>query len=168
MNATTLIIAAGVVLLVLMVLKTVLPLLLGGGGKTGTLPYESKGNLVTPAERSFLGVLDQVVGQHYRIMVQVRLADVIKVEKGLDKQSWGRAFGKIKAKHLDFVACDPNDLSIKFAVELDDSSHAKSDRRKRDDFVNEAMKAAGIPLYRFAVKRSYDPEEIRRTIFGQT
>jgi len=31
----------------------------------------------------------------------------------------------------------------------------------------EAMKAAGIPLYRFAVRQSYNPEEIRRTIFGQ-
>ena len=86
MDFTTLIIAAGIILLILMALKTVLPLLLGGGGgKTGTLPYESKGKLVTPAERSFLGVLDQVVGQHYRIMAQVRLADVIKVKKGLDK-----------------------------------------------------------------------------------
>ena len=27
------------------------------------MPYESKGTLVTPAERSFLGVLDQVVGR---------------------------------------------------------------------------------------------------------
>ena len=162
------IVIAIVVIAILAVLAVALKftLLLKGKGGRPSL-YEAKGNLLTPAELKFLGVLDQVIGAHYRIMAQVRLADVINVKKGLDKQSWGRAFGKIKAKHLDFVACDPNDLSIKFAVELDDSSHAKSDRRKRDDFVNEAMKAAGIPLYRFAVKRSYDPEEIRRTIFGQ-
>ena len=138
----------------------------GGGGKTGTLPYESKGNLVTPAERSFLAVLDQVVGQHYRIMAQVRLADVINVKRGLDKRSWGRAFGKIKAKHLDFVACDPNDLSIKFAVELDDSSHKRQDRVQRDQFLNEAMRAAEIPLYRFAAKKGYNPQEVHQQIFG--
>ena len=165
MDPKTIIIAA-VGLIALAAVLRFLPLLLSLGS-SGGLPYESKGNLLSPAERSFLGVLDQAVGTEYRIMAQVRLADVLKVRKGVDKKTWGAAFARIRSKHLDFVACDPNDLSIKFAVELDDSSHAKSDRRKRDDFVNEAMKAAGIPLYHFAVKRSYDPEEIRRTIFGQ-
>ena len=167
MSALTYVIIAGVFVVVMAVLKLLLPLILGGGGETGALPYESKGTLVTPAERSFLGVLDQVVGQHYRIMAQVRVADVISVKKGLDKQSWGRAFGKIKAKHLDFVACDPNDLSIQFAVELDDSSHKRKDRVERDKFLNEAMQAAGIPLYRFTAKKSYNPQEIHNAIFGE-
>ncbi len=142
-----------------------LPLLLSLGSRA--FPYESKVKLITPAERSFLAVLDQVVGSQYRIMAQVRLADVIKVRKGLDQKAWGAAFSRIRAKHLDFVACDPSDLSIKFAVELDDSSHKRPERQKRDAFLNQAMEAAQVPLYRFAVQRSYDPKEIRRTIFGQ-
>ena len=85
----------------------------------------------------------------------------------MDKKTWGAAFARIRSKHLDFVACDPNDLSIKFAVELDDSSHKRPDRQKRDVFLNQAMEAAQIPLYRFAVKRSYDPQEVRQTIFGR-
>jgi hypothetical protein len=82
MSALTYVIIAGVFVAVLAVLKLLLPLILGGGGETGALPYESKGTLVTPAERSFLEVLDQVVGQHYRIMAQVRVADVISVKRG--------------------------------------------------------------------------------------
>ena len=164
MDLQTIIIAGG--LIALAIVFRFLPMLLSLGSR-GAFPYESKVNLITPAERSFLAVLDQVVGTQYRIMAQVRLADVIKVRKGVDKKTWGAAFARIQSKHLDFVACDPNDLSIKFAVELDDSSHKRPDRQKRDVFLNQAMEAAQIPLYRFAVKRSYDPQEVRQAIFGQ-
>ena len=40
------------------------------GKVRGESPYEAKGNLLTPAELKFLGVLDQVIGSHYRIMAQ--------------------------------------------------------------------------------------------------
>ena len=166
MNTLVIIIIFSVSLILLMALRFILLRASRQAGKENLLPYESKGCLVTPAERSFLGVLDSVVGQECRIMAQVRLADVISVKKGLDKQSWGRAFGKIKAKHLDFVACDPGNLSIMFAVELDDSSHRKKSRQDRDNFLNAAMQAAGVPLYRFTAKKSYDPQEIRSAIFG--
>jgi hypothetical protein len=164
MDSQIIIIAGG--LIALAIVFRFLPMFLSRGA-SAALPYESKGNLLTPAERSFLVVLDEVVGTQYRIMGQVRLADVIKVRKGVDKKTWGTAFARIRSKHLDFVACDPNDLSIKFAVELDDSSHKRPDRQKRDAFLDQAMEAAQIPLHRFAVKRSYDPQEVRQAIFGQ-
>ena len=137
------------------------------GRLRGESPYEAKGDLLTSAELKFLGVLDQVIGSHYRIMAQVRLADIIKVKKGLDNSTRSSAFNRIKAKHLDFVACDPTDLSVKFAIELDDSSHKKTKRMERDAFLNDAMQSAGIPLYRFPVKREYDSQEIYNTLFGQ-
>lgn len=140
--------------------------LLTGRGKAPSY-YEAKGGLLTPAELKFLGVLDQVIGTHYRIMAQVRLADVIKVKKGLDKSTRSSAFNRIKSKHLDFVACDVTDLSVKFAIELDDSSHNRPKRKERDAFLEEAMESAGVPLYRFPVKREYDPQEIYNTFFGQ-
>tara|TARA_Y100000588_G_scaffold224196_1_gene238162 strand:- start:8 stop:517 length:510 start_codon:yes stop_codon:yes gene_type:complete len=132
---------------------------------TKSFPYQSKVYLLSKAERSFLGVLEQVVGANYRIMVQVRLADVIEV-KGGTKNGQG-ARNRIQSKHLDFVACDPNDLSIKFAVELDDSTHKRADRQERDAFLDQAMKAAGVPLYRFKAKPNYAPQQVRQKIFGQ-
>ena len=132
---------------------------------TKSFPYQSKVYLLSKAERSFLGVLEQVVGANYRIMVQVRLADVIEVKSGTKNGQGAR--NRIQSKHLDFVACDPNDLSIKFAVELDDSTHKRADRQERDAFLDQAMKAAGVPLYRFEAKRSYTPQQVRQKIFGQ-
>jgi hypothetical protein len=46
-------------------------------------PYQSKEVLCSPAERSFMGSLDKVVGNGYRIFAKVRLADIIEVNKGL-------------------------------------------------------------------------------------
>ena len=94
-------------------------------------------------------------------MGKVRLADVIKVKSGLTGADRGRAFNRIQSKHLDFVGCDPNDLSVQFAVELDDKSHERGDRQERDAFLDAAMKKAGIPVIRFAVKTGYSVQEVR-------
>ena len=75
------------------------------------------------------------------------------------------AFNKIQSKHLDFVVCDPDDLSIQFVIELDDKSHAKAKRQSRDEFVNQALAAAGVPLSRFPVKRTYSVQDIQNEIF---
>ena len=50
--------------------------------KTQELPYEPKGSLLTRAERSFFGVLEQAVGSNFRIFAKVRVADVLTPKKG--------------------------------------------------------------------------------------
>jgi hypothetical protein len=130
-------------------------------------PYETQDSLFSPAERSFLVVLEQAVGQRYRILGKVRLADVIRVKRGMSRAAWQAAFNRIQSKHLDFVACDPSDLTVQFVVELDDKSHAKASRQNRDDFVNHALAAAGVRLLRFPVKRTYSVQDIQNQIFQQ-
>ncbi len=129
------------------------------------LPYESLGVLFSPAERSFLGVLDQVVGDSYRVFGKVRLADVIKTKSGLTGSERQKAWNQIQSKHLDFIVCDPSDLSIQFAIELDDSSHNQQKRQSRDAFIEQALVAAEIPLFRFPAKKAYTLEEIRSVLF---
>ena len=58
-------------------------------------------------------------------------------------------------------------MSVKFAIELDDSSHKQAKRMERDAFLNDAMQSAGIPLHRFAVKREYDQQEVYDKFFPQ-
>ena len=41
-------------------------------------PYQSRGVLCSPAERSFMGALDKAVGTEYRVFAKVRLADVVE------------------------------------------------------------------------------------------
>lgn len=148
-------------LAVLAVLAVAAKMLMGLKGKgSQESPYQKEPTLFTPAERSFLGVLEQAVGNEFRIVGKVRLADVLKVKPGLDGPARQRAFNRIQSKHLDFVACDPNDLSIEFAVELDDKSHNQQDRQDRDTFLDKAMEAAGLPIIRFAAKKTYSVQEV--------
>ncbi len=64
------------------------------------------------------------------------------------------------------MACDPKDLSVQFVVELDDQSHVRSNRQDRDEFVDKALQAAGVPIYHFTAKRAYSVGEIQKTLSG--
>lgn len=144
-----------------------LRLLAGGAGDSGQaqperLPYARRPSLLSKAERSFFGVLLTAVGDDYIVFAKVRLADVLRVEKG--RQDWRSWFNRINAKHIDFVLCDPRNLAAKLAIELNDSSHGRADRRQRDDFVAKALGAAGVPHVFLPARRSYNPSELRAQI----
>ena len=157
---TTLAIIITVVLAVLIVFARSYLSSSGGGQKTG-LPYQSNSPLLTPAEVSFLSVLDAAVEGRYRVMAQVRLADILKVRAGLSSSEGQTARNRIQSKHIDFLLCRPSDLEIEAAIELDDSSHRRAKRKERDDFVDAAFISAGIPLHRFPVRRSYSVEAVK-------
>ncbi|MCK9363016.1 MAG: DUF2726 domain-containing protein [Syntrophales bacterium] len=124
-------------------------------------PYEKEPALFSPAERSFLGVLEQAVNGRYRFMGKVRLADVVKVKTGMSRSAWQKAFNRIQSKHLDIVACDPATLMVEFVVELDDETHRQSKRQVRDELVNKVLQAAGIPVFHFIAKRGYSVQDVR-------
>ncbi len=73
-------------------------------------PYRKIDVLFTPAERSFLGVLNQAVGENAQIFGKVRVADVIAPKKGMPRSDWQKAFNKISGKHFDFLLCDKDNL----------------------------------------------------------
>lgn len=148
----------GIIFVIGVVINVLLYALKGRGG--GFYPFEKQGALFTPEERSFLGVLDQAIGTEYRIFGKVRLADLIKVKKGMGRKSYFQAFNRISAKHIDYVMCRADDLSIELLIELDDKSHSKASQVKRDKFVDAAVGAAGVPILHILAKRSYSVEEI--------
>lgn len=133
----------------------------GGDDK---LPYCLGDGLFTPAERSFLGVLDQVVGADFRVMGKVRVADVIAVTKGTPKATWQRAFNRISAKHFDFVLCRKTDLKPVCVIELNDQSHAKDDRKARDTFLDGVCAVAGLSLIFIPAQKSYQLNEVCHSI----
>lgn len=156
--------------LVLLGLLLLMALLVGRflGGKAAAapddLPYQRRATLLTPAERSFLGVLEQAVGARNRVQVQVRLADLMTVRAGLPAARRTAAQNRINGKHADFVLCDPDTLAIVAAIELDDASHRQAARRQRDDFLKSACAAAGLPLLRFEAKAAYSLAEVRHQL----
>lgn len=127
-------------------------------------PYVRKGALLTAAERSFLGVLEKIVGDRYRIYAQVRLADVISIRPGTEKRQRQMALNRITSKHVDFVVCEKFTLDVLCAIELDDSTHSKEDRMARDRFVEGVLHTANLPLVRVVARAGYQPDEVRKSL----
>jgi len=151
-----------VLVVVALVVIGALSALLSRGGGTSDLPYVAADALLTPAERSFFGVLQQALAPNYHLFAKVRLADIIELQRGLPAKRRSAAFNRISAKHADFVACDPQTFRIVGVIELDDSSHRATKRQQRDQFMDSALAAASIPILRVAAQRSYSASTLRQ------
>jgi very-short-patch-repair endonuclease len=123
--------------------------------------YKRQPALFSPAERSFLGVLEQVLGSDYRVFGKVRIADLITPQNGAGRQT---ALNLIVGKHVDFVVCNAKNLSIIGVIELDDKSHNEDRRQIRDAFVDMAFASARIPIIRFPARAAYSLAAIRESI----
>lgn len=147
------IIALGIV--VLKVLSSKMP------GKP-SMPYVLK-PVLTKGERAFFQVLAQAVGNDHLLLSKVRMADFLKV-KGAGKESTGFQ-NSINPRHTDFLLVDRESAFPVLAIELDDKSHRTSkSAMERDQFKNEAYKAAGLPILRVRAARSYEATQIREQI----
>ncbi|MGA9453526.1 MAG: DUF2726 domain-containing protein, partial [Verrucomicrobiia bacterium] len=85
----------------------------------GVSAYEAVPALLTPAERSFFGVLQQALGSDYHVFAKVRLADIVRPVRNPSRSGWQSAFNRITGKHVDFVLCDPARLGVVGVIELD-------------------------------------------------
>ncbi|MGH7244064.1 MAG: DUF2726 domain-containing protein, partial [Phycisphaerales bacterium] len=110
------------------------------------LPYLKRDALLRPGERAFFPALQQACATRSLIFAQVQLSKLIYPRSGIPK--WQSYQNKIDRKSVDFVLCHPQTLAPQLIIELDDKSHTREDRQQRDDFVNRALQAAGIPLLR--------------------
>jgi len=161
---TSLIVA--VVVLVLLVIAASLVRLIGRQQTAQTVAgaYEAVPALLTPAERSFFGVLQQAVASDYQIFAKVRLADIVRPVRSPSRSGWQSAFNRIAGKHVDFVLCDSLRLGVLAVIELDDRSHERFERGVRDGFVDSALADARIPVLRVSARQSYSPTQIREQV----
>jgi hypothetical protein len=135
------------------------------GGEIQEYPYD-KQLLFSPAERLFLGVLDQAVGEDYRVFGKVRVADVVGPRRGMDSSSRQKALNRVSAKHFDFVLCTKGDLAVVCAVELDDQSHRQRKRQTRDALLVGLCQAVSLPLIQVPAQRAYSVQGLRDTVLS--
>ena len=133
---------------------------LTGKGKQAIadIPYSKKSYFFSPAEKKFYDVLVEAVGDEVAVFGQCRVADLIEVDA---KKHFG-GFNRIKSKHVDFVLVEKVDGALLCAIELDDKSHQKRDRVKRDAFLDQVFAQVELPLFRFKVKREYSIVDIQK------
>ncbi len=126
--------------------------------------YFLRKTLLSPAERSLLGVLESIGFEDVNICCKVRLADIVGVKKGLAKGEWRRAFNRVSAKHVDFLIVSKSAANPIVAVELDDASHEKEERVDRDALVDSVCQSAGLPMVHVAARHTYDPKLLQKAI----
>lgn len=128
--------------------------------------YEAIPALLTAAERSFFGVLQQAVTSDRQIFAKVRLADIVRPIRNSSRSGWQSAFNRITGKHVDFVICDQERLGIVAVIELDDRSHERFARGVRDGLVDAALTDARIPVLRVSARLTYSPAQIREQLLN--
>lgn len=112
------------------------------------IPYIRK-NLMTKNEWSFYKQLKPVADElNLSILCKTRVADLVDIEKGLNKSEWQTAFNRINKKHIDFILCKPENLYPVLLIELDDNTHDTDKGKKRDEFVEKVLDKAGYKLFR--------------------
>lgn len=109
-------------------------------------PYNRR-HLLTNNEWVFYKRIKPIIDQNnMHIISKVRLADLVEVRPGFtygEQQKW---FAKIRSKHIDFAICDPENLQVKFLIEVQDSSHDKAGRMERDKFVADVLQGCGYKI----------------------
>ncbi|GAB4440645.1 MAG: hypothetical protein Kow00120_08870 [Anaerolineae bacterium] len=122
-----------------------------------TLQCQLQNHFLNSAELSFYSVLKRAVGDQVAICPKVRLGDIVHTN---DLSTLNR----INRKHVDYLLCDAASMRPLVGIELDDSSHERSDRKQRDEIVDGAFKAAGLPLRHMRVGRGYKLAELTASL----
>ncbi len=118
--------------------------------KNNTYQYTARHLPMTETEADFFMKLEIAVGERYYIFPQVHLSSIL--DHRVSGQDWRFAFRHINGKSVDFLLCDKSTLKPTYAIELDDYTHERKDRIKRDIEVERIFQAAGIPLVRLKDK----------------
>jgi hypothetical protein len=145
---------AGVILLLIRVVRYLLQ---------PTVYVEPVDTLLTAAEQKFYEALDAAIDGRLLILSKVRIADLFQVTSA-SRSARHRVFSSIACKHVDFVLAEAGNLRPLAAIELDDSSHQRADRRLRDELLDDLFQKAAFPLLRFRTAAAYNPRMIEERV----
>lgn len=124
--------------------------------------YQKTDFLMSRAEHKFFDILIESVGDRCYVFPQIHLATIL--DHKIVGQNWRGAFRHIDEKSIDFVLCDKAYIKPLLAIELDDQTHNRVDRKKRDSEVESILKEAGLSLLRFENHGNFDKIEITKRI----
>ena len=122
-------------------------------------PLEPKSPLLSQPEQVLYRRLIQVCPRHI-ILCQVQLIQMLCFKRG----GWNPGIAnRISQLSIDFVIVNP-DTSIVAAIELDDGSHERADRRAADARKTHVLRSAGIPLVRWHARQLPDASAIEAAL----
>lgn len=124
--------------------------------------YYAKSYVMTSRENDCFKILNEIFSSKWFVVPQVHLSALLDYRvKG---QNWNAAFRHINGKSVDFVLIGKESYKVVCAIELDDSTHSKPDRKERDIEIERMFKGARIPLARISKFESMTKPEIAKVV----
>jgi hypothetical protein len=151
-----------IILMMLLIVVALGAIKLSDGGVA--FPFRRKAQLFTPAEHTFLNLIEQAMGREFRIICRVKLSDVVSVRQTTNKKTASQAISRASSRQLDFVLVDKEDMSPVLAIDLVHTQGKDGYKAQKDWFVSGALDAAGVPHARIKVKSGYSVEDVRECI----
>lgn len=132
-------------------------------------------SLLTPHEQACFTALEAAVrlaqaagpaqdAGGLRVMVQVPLSVLVDIAPSVRGTAQTSHRNRIDRKRIDFVLVDAMCRPL-CAIELDDASHKRADRRARDRELEAVLAHIGLRLVRIPAAPRFDPAALARTLF---
>lgn len=128
-------------------------------------PVKLRDPLLNATETKFYQVLHAVTGKRVVVCPKMRLADLFRVQMGdpRDKR-YANFYQQIALRSVDFVLCERYTLKPMLAIELYDHSLPRSQRKKRDAFVDKVFKAGKLPILHLVAQDEYNTKSLAQRV----
>lgn len=109
--------------------------------------YLKNDSLLTNSEKKFYSALEESLQDNFHLFSKVRIADIVHIPEWYKPYSWAIYWwNRIQAKHVDFLVCQKDSFEPLLVIEVDDPSHLRPERKKRDRLVDFVFRKAKIPI----------------------
>ena len=130
--------------------------------KKSQYKYYAKSYVMTSRENECFKILNEIFSSKWFVVPQVHLSALLDYRvKG---QNWNAAFRHINGKSVDFVLIGKESYRVICAIELDDSTHNKPERKERDVEIERIFNQAKIPLARISKFEAMTKAELAKVI----
>ena len=121
--------------------------------------YTVKESFMSAPERELYARLMRCLGGDFAIFPQVALASLV------DKVNFGSYRNEL-FRIVDFALCDRFSLRPVLIIELNDASHKREERRRRDEKVRCIAERAGLGMLTLELDDLPDDRTLRKKIFS--
>lgn len=126
--------------------------------------FYCKKRIMSTSEIKFYNLLKDVLEGNYIIWPQVNLAAVVDKNPHYHYSNNYRKFQNELFRNVDFGIFDKDTFELKLLIELNDQSHNKPNRKKRDEKVKLLCNKCGYNLITFWLNKPNEPSYVKNRI----
>jgi len=141
----------------------------GAAPSTATLNFQKRKGIVGTNEMKCMVALTRVAGEKARVYPKVRLADMVNVSR--EHAESPALQDKLASRNVDFLLAHSRTLAPVLAVNIERKplrnemgDIVDTHKTRTDDFSEDVLRLAGIPLLKLVAKEEYDPADLSRRI----